>query len=361
MTPKRQVASKRLPEGSNDDLLRAFLEHIPARVYFKDRKSRFVLASKSLALSAGLSDFTQLVGKTDFDIFSAEHAKQAFADEQEIIRTGKPILDLEEKETWPDGTETWVLTTKLPLLNEQRQIIGTMGVSRDITERKRVERELDRYRLRLEELVEERTADLVRLNQQLERDIAARKAAEEALGIKAQELARTNEILENLSLIDDLTGLYNRKGFLALAEHRLKLAHRQGEPFAVAFADLDGLKQINDDFGHEEGDRALIETARILRESFRQSDIIARLGGDEFAVFVGEADTAQIASRIEERLEVARQAEPRRYELAFSVGVVEGSVSEKIDIQTLLKRADELMYREKKKKRALRKAVNSLK
>lgn len=355
MTLKHQIASERLPQGSDEDLLRAFLEHIPAGVYFKDRQSRFVLASRSLALRAGMNDPADLVGKTDFDIFSTEHAKQAFADEQEIIRTGKPILDLEEKETWPDGTETWVLTTKLPLLNERKQIIGTMGVSRDITERKHAQKELDQYRLRLEELVEERTADLVRLNQQLERDIAARKAAEEALGMKAQELARTNEMLENLSLIDDLTGLYNRKGFLALADHRLKLAHRQGEPFAVAFADLDGLKKINDEFGHEEGDRALIDTAGVLRESFRQSDIIARLGGDEFAVFIGEADTSQIATRIEQRLEAARASRRRPYKLAFSVGVVEGNVSEKMDIQVLLKRADESMYREKRKKHASRK------
>lgn len=359
MALKRQVVPERLPEGSDEDLLRAFLEHIPAKVYFKDRQSRFVLASKSLAQRAGMKDSTQLVGKTDFDIFSEEHAKQALADEQEIIRSGKAILELEERETWLDGTETWVLTTKLPLLNERGQIIGTMGVSRDITERKRAEQELEQYRLRLEELVAERTADLLRLNQQLERDIAARRAAEEALGMKAQELARTNEILENLSLVDDLTGLYNRKGFLALAEHRLKLAHRHGEPFAVAFADLDGLKNINDKFGHEQGDRALIDTARVLRESFRQSDIIARLGGDEFAVFIGEADTSQIAARLEQHLEAMRQAEPRSYELALSIGVVEGNVSEKMDIQSLLKRADELMYREKRKKRDSRKVAVS--
>lgn len=355
MTVKRQVAPERLPQGSDEDLLRAFLEHIPAGVYFKDRQSRFVLASRSLALRAGMKDPADLIGKTDADIFSAEHAKQAFADEQKIIRTGKPVLDLEEKETWPDGRETWVLTTKLPLHNLQGQIIGTMGVSRDITERKRVERELEQYRLHLEELVAARTTELVRVNQQLESDIAGRKLAEEALGAKAQALARTNEVLENLSLIDDLTGLYNRKGFLALAEHRLKLAHRQGEPFAVAFADLDGLKRINDEFGHEEGDRALMAAARILRDSFRESDIVARLGGDEFAVFIGEADTAQIAGRIQQHIEAAQQRDPRPYTLAFSLGVVEGTFPADANVQVMLKRADQLMYQQKKEKRASRK------
>lgn len=355
MTVKRQVAPERLPQGSDEDLLRAFLEHIPAGVYFKDRQSRFVLASRSLALRAGMKDPADLIGKTDADIFSGEHAKQAFADEQKIIRTGKPILDLEEKETWPDGRETWVLTTKLPLHNHEGQIIGTMGISRDITERKRAQRELEQYRLHLEELVAARTAELVLVNQELEHDIAGRKLAEEALGAKAQALARTNEVLENLSLIDDLTGLYNRKGFLALAEHRLKLSHRQGEPFAVAFADLDGLKRINDEFGHEEGDRALVAAARILRDSFRESDVVARLGGDEFAVFIGEADTAQIADRIQQHIEAAQQREPRPYNLAFSLGVVEGTFPANANVQLLLKRADQLMYQQKKEKRATRK------
>ena len=360
MTVKRQVAPERLPHGSDEDLLRAFLEHIPAGVYFKDLHSRFVLASRSLALRAGKKDPAQLVGKTDFDIFSAEHARQAFADEQKIIRTGKPILDLEEKETWPDGNETWVLTTKLPLHNLQGELIGTMGVSRDITERKRAQRELDQYRLHLEELVAARTAELVLVNQELEHDIEARKQAEEALAAKAQELARTNQVLENLSLIDDLTGLYNRKGFLALAEHRLKLAHRQGEPFAVAFADFDGLKKINDEFGHEEGDRALRAAARVLHESFRESDIVARFGGDEFAVFTGEADTAQIVSRIQQHVQAAQQTEPRPYDLSFSLGVVEATHPD-ADIQDLLKRADQLMYQQKKRKRATRKIAVSRK
>jgi len=338
---------------TKENLLQAFLEHIPDGVYFKDRQSRFVSISRSLAFRFGLKDPGDAINKTDFDMFSEEHSKQAFADEQEIIRTGQPIVEKEEKETWPDGHESWVLTTKLPLRDHQGNIIGTMGISRDITERKRVERELQEYRTRLEDLVASRTAELQRANKLLEQDIAARKITEQELASKAEELAASNAALENLSLIDDLTGLYNRKGFLALAEHRAKLSLRGSEPFSVAFIDLDGLKHINDTFGHEMGNRALVETSNILKESFRQSDVIGRLGGDEFAVFIVEADegqTAGILSRIQQHLDACNAQPGRRYPLSFSIGIVFGASAKDSNIETLLGRADALMYQQKRNK-----------
>ena len=355
MVPKKgqteRVPEMNAPKHTNDDLVRAFLEHIPAGVYFKDRESRFVGISRSLAERFGLGGSALAIGKTDFDIFSHEHAKQAFDDEQEIIRSGVPILNKEEKETWPDGTETWVLTTKLPWTGAEGRILGTMGISQDITQRKRAEQELQDYKEHLESLVAQRTAELMRVNLELERDIAARKVAEQALAEKAAQLVRSNQILENISLTDDLTGLYNRKGFLALAAHRVKLANRNGEPFSIAFIDLDDLKEINDSFGHLEGDRALRDTASLLRECFRESDILARLGGDEFAIFVAEADEGQIAQRIEERLrERERNSPPRGYPLALSMGIVVSDNSQEEEVESLLKRADGLMYQHKKGK-----------
>ena len=162
--PKQnQSPLKRLILGNEEDLLEAFLEHIPDGLAdFKDRESRFVRVSRSLANRFGLGNPAEAIHKSDFDMFDDEHAKQAFADEQEIIRTGQPIVEKEEKETWPDGHQSWVLTTKLPLLNQQGKIIGTMGISRDITDRKRVELELQEHRVRLEELVAVRTAELMR-------------------------------------------------------------------------------------------------------------------------------------------------------------------------------------------------------
>ena len=104
----------------------------------------------------------------------------------------------------------------------------------------------------------------------------------------AIERERIQMKLMNLALIDDLTGLHNRRGFLALGESYVRLANRSGMPYLIAFIDLDGLKRINDTFGHQEGNRTLVEAAGILKDSCRQSDILARLGGDEFALLIAD-------------------------------------------------------------------------
>jgi len=120
-------------------LITVLMESIPDHIYFKDKESRFIRINKSQAQIFGLRDPNEVIGKTDFDFFLEEHAQKAFQDEQAIIKTGKSIIDVEEKETWRNGSITWVSTTKIPLRNSQGQIIGTLGVSRDITERKRAD------------------------------------------------------------------------------------------------------------------------------------------------------------------------------------------------------------------------------
>jgi two-component system, sensor histidine kinase and response regulator len=128
------------------DLLRELLENIPDSIYFKDRESRFLRVGKVLAQKFGLSDPAAAMGKTDADFFSAEHAREAFEDECYILRTGQPIVGKTEKETWPDGQERWVLTTKMPFRDRTGTVIGTFGVSKDITPLKEAERELARAR-----------------------------------------------------------------------------------------------------------------------------------------------------------------------------------------------------------------------
>ena len=125
------------------DLLRTLLDHAPDYLYFKDTDSRILQCSQSLAQRYGM-DAPALVGKTDFDIFNSEHARQAFEDEQEIMRTGQPVVGKIEKETWKQGQLTWVLTSKMPLRNKDGGIIGTFGISKDITAIKTAEAELDR-------------------------------------------------------------------------------------------------------------------------------------------------------------------------------------------------------------------------
>jgi PAS domain S-box-containing protein len=135
-------------------LLHTLMDNVPDVIYFKDRESRFTLSNKALAKLFGLSNPEQAVGKTDFDFFTDEHAQPAYADEQEIIRTGQPMLAKEEKETWPDGRVTWASTTKMPLRGAHGNIVGTFGVSRDITERKLAEERLQESEERFRQLAE---------------------------------------------------------------------------------------------------------------------------------------------------------------------------------------------------------------
>src|SRR6267143_877940 len=171
-----QNAASRPKSITHEELLDAFLEHIPDHIYFKDPERRFVRISRALAIHFGLADSAEAVNKTDFDMFTAEHAEQAFADEQEIIRTGRPVVAKEEKETWADGRESWASTTKIPLRDRDGNIIGTVGISRDVTERRRAQQELQEYKTHLEELVAARTAEPTRANEDLASS-NARKAA----------------------------------------------------------------------------------------------------------------------------------------------------------------------------------------
>ena len=123
---------------SDSDLLKAFLENIPDSVYFKDAESRFLRISKSLADKHSLK-VSDLIGKTDADIYGPIHSNKALEDEKEIMLTGKPIIDYEEFEDWKDKTHTWVSTTKMPLKSEKGEIIGTFGISRNISEKKKNE------------------------------------------------------------------------------------------------------------------------------------------------------------------------------------------------------------------------------
>ncbi|HVZ66277.1 MAG TPA: response regulator [Lacunisphaera sp.] len=133
----RKLAEQALVRERN--LTRALLENIPDRVYCKDRESRFLIVSRALANSFGRASPDLVVGKSDFDFFTEEHARKAYEDEQRIIATGRPLLGVTEKETWGDGRVTWGLTTKTPMRDETGEIIGTCGITKDITQIKEAE------------------------------------------------------------------------------------------------------------------------------------------------------------------------------------------------------------------------------
>jgi len=127
-------------------MVASFLEQVPDYVYFKDRWSRFIAVSKSMIRYFGGATREQILGRTDFDFFSPSHARPAYEDEQRIIRTGESILEKLERERWPDGRVTWVVSSKMPLRNECRQIIGTFGISKDVTHAKELEAALEKTR-----------------------------------------------------------------------------------------------------------------------------------------------------------------------------------------------------------------------
>jgi two-component system cell cycle response regulator len=173
----------------------------------------------------------------------------------------------------------------------------------------------------------------------------------------AIERHRQCATLRARTIVDDLTGLYNRRGFFTLGEQTLKLMRRKGRELIVVFVDLDGLKRVNDAYGHERGDEHIREAATLLRATFRDSDIVARIGGDEFAVVANETDGSSVSTIIS-RLKAALEAynvplAPERH-LSMSIGAVCHNVIADAGLSELLARADTEMYADKRQHVACR-------
>lgn len=227
--------------------------------------------------------------------------------------------------------------------------------------------EMDAIRQTIEEMKEEEQRLLkVRLE---ESQLAARKAivaftvltflVVALLGFSyyviKRDISRQEQkknLLRELSLTDDLSGLYNRRGFLALANQQLKQVNRTTKNLMLLYADMDGLKQINDRYGHEEGSKAIVKVAEILGQTFRESDIIARLGGDEFAILAVDANTESLeflAARMQSALKEHNAQRFSPYDLSLSIGAAKFDSG--CSIEDLITRADEAMYRNKRNRR----------
>lgn len=170
----------------------------------------------------------------------------------------------------------------------------------------------------------------------------------------AIERHKMSKELRAMSLTDELTGIYNRRGFLTLAQQQLKIALRLNSELLLIFADMDGMKWINDNLGHNEGDNALIDTAEILKRSFRESDIIARMGGDEFAVIALEEPGVSdgiLTTRLQQNIDNHNVTANRPYKLSLSIGIVDCDPSNSCSIEELLSQADSVMYEHKRKKK----------
>lgn len=173
----------------------------------------------------------------------------------------------------------------------------------------------------------------------------------------AMERQELQSQIERRSVVDELTGLYNRRGFFALGEQEWKRARRKGDGFHLIFVDLDGLKDLNDREGHESGDALLRDSASLLRTVFRDTDILARLGGDEFAVIAhqtGAGTTQTIRDRLDQEVAKHNGAGPAR-KISLSIGIVtfDPAAQPQASLDELLSRADALMYEDKKRRQRL--------
>jgi diguanylate cyclase (GGDEF)-like protein/PAS domain S-box-containing protein len=279
--------------------MRNLLAEPNERFFFKDRESRFLLVSAGfLAALAQGRPLEKVIGKTDFDIFSTPHALAALEDEQRVIATGRAMVAKVERETFHDRADVWVSTTKLPLLDEHKKIIGTWGVSRDIT---------------------------------------AQIEAEQALVHQA--------------LHDSVTGLANRVALMdRLAQALVDLERRSGR-VGLLFIDLDGFKDINDSLGHDAGDRVLVEVGRRLTDVARRGDTVARLGGDEFVLLCAHPSDDDglrlIADRVARAIRAPLMTDGRDLAVTGSLGVVVTD-DPHVGPGELLRRADIAMYAAKR-------------
>jgi diguanylate cyclase (GGDEF)-like protein len=171
---------------------------------------------------------------------------------------------------------------------------------------------------------------------------------------KVSELETVNDRLRNLSLSDELTGLNNRRGFMILATGLLKFARRANLPLCLLYIDLDCLKLINDTFGHGSGDAAITRFARVLTETFRDSDVIGRLGGDEFVVLTVEAaenDLSSIQDRLQKNVDIRNDQSTSGYALSFSMGMIQVDLESSVAMEELLAQADAAMYKHKQSRK----------
>jgi diguanylate cyclase (GGDEF)-like protein len=168
-----------------------------------------------------------------------------------------------------------------------------------------------------------------------------------------RKVKESEETYRSLALIDELTGIYNRRGLLTLGEYYLRMVRRQKKCIYMLYADFDDLKTINDTWGHQEGDTALIETAGVLKNNFRESDIIARIGGDEFVVILVDTTSDSIDTvidRLKKAVEINNSEGNHAYRLSLSVGIAFCDPEHPVSIEELVSQADRHMYDDKKRK-----------
>jgi len=215
-------------------------------VYFKDRDSKFIWNNIGHAEQLGAASPDEMYGKSDFDYFPKDFAQAAKETEMAIMTSGQPIINIVEELVVDEDTTKYFMASKYPLYNEEGEIIGTWGTSKDITETKTLEKQLERY----------------------------------------------SKKLELLARVDDLSGLYNRRYFYEKLDKLASLyeSRTDGSTFSLLIFDVDDMKYINDQLGPQNGDIILRSIAEALLANTKKSDTCFRIGGDEFAAVLLDSD-----------------------------------------------------------------------
>ncbi len=275
-------------------LFRALMSSTADSIYFKDRDCRYLRASKKMANDLGYEDPAGLVGKSDVDLFGQAFGLETRQDELRVMETDHPLVGAIESCLLPNGRHNWVLTTKLPMHDPEGNVIGLLGISREINE------------------------------------------------IREVEMA-----LQYLATHDPLTDLPNRFLMTDRVNQLLTRSRGSGGGFALLFMDADEFKAVNDARGHEFGDMLLLAMGQRIVKSVRHGDTVARVGGDEFVVVLDTVsqirDAATVAQHIIEALARPFIVEHHRVKITGSVGI---SIFPENggDVDTLLKAADYAMY-----------------
>ncbi len=274
---------------------RSLVESTEDSIYLIDKTYRYLFINKKHLKRMGLLP-DQFLGHFYHEFHSPEETSKFMEHVNKVFETGESV----QSEHMSKRDSRYFLQTLSPVKDQDANIVAITVISKDISDRKRMEEEL-----------------------------------------------------RSLSLTDELTGLYNRRGFLALADQYLKIVNRMKNKVSILYADLDDLKTINDVFGHKEGDRAIIEAAGILRETFRESDVTARIGGDEFVVMpavISNASLETVLARLHNNISLVNAQAGRSYQISISYGIALYDPEEPCTIGELLDRGDKMMYEHKKSK-----------
>lgn len=295
-------------EEINKIVLETIRDYSSDTVYFKDLDSRFIWNSKGHIRQLGASSTEEVLGKTDFDYFPKDFAQAARETELMIIATGQPMLDVIEELVVDEDTTKYYMASKYPLFDKHGKIIGTWGSSKDVTETKTLEKELQRSYMQLEHLVR----------------------------------------------VDNLSGLYNRKYFYETLEKYSSVyseVKNDGSTFSVVLIDVDDLTVINDRFGQQNGDLVLKTIADLLLQNTRKADTCFRIGGDEFAIVLPATDKTQAYGLVKQTIGAIADSpiivENKRQKITISAGIATFDKNEP-DISKLLSVAERKVNKSKR-------------